>query len=143
GGAQLDLRVTQDQRVPVPEAAQIVHRVVHDGHLAVGFHALGDMAMVGKHDTDQQGQAGHDPQGDQELDKTGHSGVSGADSTAYLRCEPRIVTGFLAYAQPNTGTGPRLNGILTCRPGADAGGTRLPASRTRSEEHTSELQSRE
>src|SRR5690606_36772209 len=73
GRTQLDLRIAQNQRVPVPEAAQVVHRVVHDGHPAVGFHALRDMAMVGKYDTDQQGQAGHDPQGDQELDKTGHS----------------------------------------------------------------------
>src|SRR5690606_23541951 len=78
GGAQFNLRVTQNQRVPVPEAAQVVHRVVHDGHPAVGFHALRDVAVVGQHDTDQQGQASHDPQGDQELDKTGHSGVSGA-----------------------------------------------------------------
>src|SRR5690606_40707415 len=93
----------------------------------VGPHAFGDVAVVGKYDTDQQGQAGHDPQCDQELDKTGHSGVSGADSTAYLRCEPRIVTGFLACAQPNACTGARLNGILTSAPGANAHGTRIPA----------------
>src|SRR5690606_37849503 len=83
GGAQRDLRVTQDERVPVPEAAQIVLRDVLDGQLAVDSHGLGDLAMVGKHVTDQQGQAGHDPQGDQELDETGHSGDAGDDSTAY------------------------------------------------------------
>src|SRR5690606_25048794 len=123
----------------------IVHRVVHDGHLAVGLHAFGDVAVVGKYDTDQQGQTGHDPQCDQEFDKTGHSGVSVADSTAYLRCEPRIVTGFLACAQPNACTGARLNGILTSAPGANAHGTRIPAlpaampaghSRTSGKSHT-------
>src|SRR5690606_4461573 len=119
GRTQLDLRIAQNQRVPVPEAAQVVHRVVHDGHPAVGFHALRDMAMVGKYDTDQQGQAGHDPQGDQELDKTGHSGVSGADSTACLRCEPRIVTGFCARAHTDPHLPHVLNGILTSASGAN------------------------
>ena len=43
GQRQLHARVAQHQRVPILETAEAVHRVKHDGELAIGFGLLGQM----------------------------------------------------------------------------------------------------
>ncbi|MNN25277.1 hypothetical protein D3C81_1387460 [compost metagenome] len=81
---QFHALIAQYQRVPVLESAQAVDRVIHDRHLAVGFDAFRNMALAGQAHANDDEQASHDPQGNQELDNTGHSRVSVADPTAGL-----------------------------------------------------------